>query len=418
MRGDKQPRGYKVRKGGWTVGEKETRWLVGSERCLYGHHLWDGEPTDVYLCEGESDVMALVEHGRGLALGLGGNPSHELWGEWVNQIVQIVGNEHRVYSCFDNDKVGAKYHNKLLTYLPRELDVKTLWFPPNSNYKDVADLLMGGEELKFIDYISPPELLEGAALLEEVTEHIGETISTGYRQLDILIGGGWYPGKFVCLGGLPKNGKSTFAAQLALNFAHYAKVLLIPLELTSSETMAVLGGIHKGKHPTTMSNSEIYDAKKELVDYGRLALIRHHGFVTIGEMTRWLHLAREIRADMVVLDHVTSATTSYDEGLTTQLLDGMLSLIKAKLNELKLCGLVVTHVNASAEEGKPITLRSMRGSLSLAQLPDVVLGIRRCENGTTELHTVTVDRRAGINGRIVFDFNGKYSECYMKANTM
>jgi hypothetical protein len=48
----------------------------------------------------------------------------------------------------------------------------------------------------------------------------------------------------------------------------------------------------------------------------------------------------------------------------------------------------------------------------------VVLGIRRCENGTTELHTVTVDRRAGINGRIVFDFNGKYSECYMKANTM
>jgi archaellum biogenesis ATPase FlaH len=410
-----QPIGYKIRKGGWTVGKKETRWLPGSERCLYGEHLWDGEWKPVYLCEGETDVMSLHQHLKGegvdaLVLGLGGAPTPDQWLKWTKFVARVTGGEFKVYSCFDNDTPGQEYHDKLVSYLPNA-DIETLYFSPDCEYKDVSELLEAGQPLQFVGFSFPPELVEGEALLTADDMLERETTSTGFPPLDILMGGGWYPGKLVVVAGAPKNGKSTFVCDLvARQLAQDKRVLFIPLELTYQETMTFLASVSVGIHHTDISLEKLNEAKAALL--GNLSMIRHHGYTAIKDMAKWLDTASKWGADMVVLDHITSACTSYDEGLTTSLLDSMISLIKAKCNEHGYSALVVTHVNAGNEEGKPVTVKQLRGSQSLAQLPDVVLGVRRCESGVTEVHTVTVDRFAGINGRVVFEFNGRFNAMY------
>jgi hypothetical protein len=381
--------GYKYRTNGWVASQppKETKWGNGSERCLFGLHLWQGEPTTIYLCEGETDAMSLSEclPSDHLALALGGEPTPQQWKQWLALLASLAG-DNPIVTCFDNDSKGDRYRS----FTPNLLRLR---IPPE--YKDFCEyrLAYGPDTtIEILEREYPPSLLWGEelhALAVGSSDTTANVTPTGYPQLDLLIGG-YRPGSIVLLAGQPKAGKSSFLASLVRTYLTAnptTKVLYIPLELSIPETLLTLSP----------------DNPLELLP--QLVMMRHFGYLPIETLTEVLDTIPSLGITMLVVDHITAACTSFTEGLATKLLDASMSLVQAKLNEYGIPGLIVSHINGSVQQSDMITPQNLRGSLSLAQLPSVVLGIRRLDDGVSEVYTVTPDRYTGRTGSVRFTYD-------------
>jgi RecA/RadA recombinase len=398
--------GIKYRKGGWTKGKKEVYYSKGSKRSLFGVHLaLEGEEYNVYLCEGETDAMRLSQweglEPYSLCLAYGGHPDKATQG-WIEELRAIVGT-CTLYTCFDNDASGYGYRDTLDAQW--EGSISHINLP--QDVKDVCELLESGREPQWGTYQLPENLLTGEELILDEETAKCDYLTTGYPYLDELIGG-FSPGGMILIAGAPKNGKTSFVNQLVVNFLNnnHGKVLLAPLELSYQETVQSLAAISLGKLLTDCSKDELKEASKPLSK--KLFVLRHFGYLSISELRKQLDVIPKLGIKLLVLDHITAAVTSFDSGLTTQLLDSMMSLIQAKVNEYGISVIIVSHVNKT--DNDRITTKDLRGSNSLSQIPSSILGVTIIEDGVTRVHTLTVTRAIGRTGEVLFDFNGKYEE--------
>ena len=62
------------------------------------------------------------------------------------------------------------------------------------------------------------------------------------------------------------------------------------------------------------------------------------------------------------------------------------------------------HLIGGPADGDTITVNSLRGSRGLGQVPTFIAGVRRLEDGITEIYTVTPDRFVGRTGRLYLDY--------------
>ena len=406
--------GTKYRKGGWSLGKKEVRWATGSTRSLFGCHLYEGENLDVYLFEGETDAMAMSQRVDGLCVAYGGSPPPELLTQWVAWISK-VSEGYQVHLCFDNDVDGRNYQTQFLGEWQGS-KVQVLQLPEGT--KDAAQLLLEGGEPTFepLVYKLPPSLLHGDQLKPQGPV-INTCLSTGHRDLDHYCGG-YSPGKIIVLAGPSKHGKSSFCCDLTVNYItlHPGNVLYIPLELSVDETMRFLGAAKAGVHALDITDEALEQAQEGL--RGRLYMMKHFGEIKVDTLEEILDCIPHIGVTLVVLDHITAAATSYTEGLTTNLIDGMMSLIQAKMNKYGVAAIVVTHTNASGSGGDILTPATIRGSQSIVQLASSILGIRRLEDGLTEVYTMAPDRYSGKMGRVQFKFDGKFTQLNRKTSLL
>jgi hypothetical protein len=339
-----------------------------------------------------------------LALALGGTPTPDQWTEWLALLHSFGGTLHL---CFDNDSQGASYLSTVeSTYRG---DYLILNLP--QGVKDVADLLLGGEEPTYRTFTVPPNILGGDALLPTDEDRLSSAyVTTGYHLLDNLIGG-YRGGSMIMLAGHPKAGKSTFLSALVVNYLKLSpthKVLYIPLELSHTETLYTLASAHLAKPLPSCEPEEVLDAMRQLIP--QLLMLRHFGYLPIEQLEETLAVIPKLGVTMLVLDHITAACTSFTDGLATRLLDSSLSYIQATLNRYQIPAIIVTHVNSSGlQSNDMLSPQHLRGSLALAQLPSVVLGVRRIDEGVTEVYTITPDRYTGKTGRIQFDYNGTFT---------
>ena len=406
--------GTKFRKGGWSLGKKEVRWAPGSTRSLFGCHLYEGEKLDVYVFEGETDAMAMSQRVDGLCVAYGGSPAPALLAKWQAWIAD-ASEGHEVHLCFDNDTEGQAYQDAYLKSWagPR---VQVLRLP--EGVKDAAQLLLEGGEPTFepLIYALPECLLTGDQLKLQAPV-INHNLSTGYSDLDHYIGG-YSPGKIIVLAGPSKHGKSSFVCNLTVNYLrmHPGKVLYIPLELNVDETMRFLGAAHAGVHSLDITAEALEESQAQLRD--KLYMVKHFGQIDIPLLTELLDCIPHVGIELVVLDHITSAATSFTEGLTTALIDGMMSLFQAKFNEYGVAGIIVTHTNSTGSGGEVLAPSAIRGSQSIIQLASSVLGIRRLEDGLTEVYTISPDRFSGRMGRVTFKFDGKFTPLNRKTSLL
>ena len=413
------------RKGGWYEGQppKKCWWSTGSKRSLFGIHLWDGFGYDVYLCEGETDAMALYQTltecaiaEKFLVLALAGGMSPALWESYSTTIKQVLGDGSTLTLCFDPDEAGETYLRQAQSYFLPDVTARKLIIP--NGHKDVCEWISAAsptwEDFKFSPLPEiPPWLLTGTSVLSSWE---GKTLrppalTTGFTQLDELVDG-YRPGTFIMLAAGEKQGKSALSYELALQYLeNHGKVLFIPLEMSASDSLEILGASVMGVNHHDASEETIREGAAKLAD--RIYLIDQFGELKRSRLGEMLDLAPSLGVGLVVLDHITAASTSIEGGLQTAELDSMLYLLKGKLNERKLACLCVTHVNVSGNE--LVTSGVLRGSRGLGHVPTCVLGVRRIEDGLSEVYTITVDRSVGKTGRFFLDYkDGRFTEVHKK----
>lgn len=409
--------GYKFRVGGWGNGEqKKCYWSSDSKRTLFGSHLWgvdDYAGKTVYLCEGETDTMALYQLTNGaICLGLGGKPSEELWGEWLAALSVC---EHLVL-CFDNDVDGDSY----LTYVDTHYRGKRsqLVIPPQ--YKDVAEWCKATDYTCEIELTALPKIPSyiqtGTAVgarLRSGESLYQQGLPLGFNRLDELTRG-WYPTAFVVIAAPTKAGKSSFANHLVVNYIqqHRLKVMFVTLEMTVEQTQMLLGACASGVDLTDSSNSEaVLDSIDTLTPY--LYWISRTGeSITVEILHEWFAYASMLGVTLLVIDPIQAGTTSsaVDGAGATVALDRILYCIQDLTIKYGIAVLMVSHCNETDAEQR-VTPNSPRGSRAIGQVATVVLGVQRLDDGISKVYTVVPDRWVGKVGDVDMEFtNRRYTE--------
>jgi twinkle protein len=150
---------------------------------------------------------------------------------------------------------------------------------------------------------------------------------------------------------------------------------------------------------------------------GRLFLFDHFGSTsTQNILSRIKYMAKALHTRYVFLDHISIVISAQGEGDERKAIDEMMTRLRMLCQETGICLFIVSHLKRPEgkghEEGTATSLSQLRGSGSIAQLSDIVIGLER--NGQhedpTERHTTHVrilkNRFSGLTGpagRLLYD---------------
>lgn len=232
-------------------------------------------------------------------------------------------------------------------------------------------------------------MLEYSDLMDKRAQGKADGIATGYKELDRLLGG-LDKGTVTVLAARPSMGKSALAGNIAYNVAKAGKhVLYFSMEMNRNQMIDRLLSFTSGvpaydiKHPQgkgTAIFNRLYPAMEKLAalpleidDRGHLSLEEIASKATMMKAATGL--------DLIIIDHlqIMRASKQYRGSDTTSALTEITGALKAFAMRINIPVIVLSQLNRDTEHNndKRPTLAMLRGSGSIEQDADIVLGLYR-----------------------------------------
>ena len=155
----------------------------------------------------------------------------------------------------------------------------------------------------------------------------------------------------------------------------------------------------------------------------RLYLYDHWGSLD-GDVlaSRIRYLVHSCNVSWIVLDHLSIMVSGIEGGDERRLIDNIMTQLRSLVEELNIGMFVVSHLKRPQqgkghEDGKQVTLSDLRGSGSIAQLSDFVIGLERNQqsDGETSIRVLKARYKGsstGLAGSLFYDSNtGRLKEC-------
>jgi twinkle protein len=158
-----------------------------------------------------------------------------------------------------------------------------------------------------------------------------------------------------------------------------------------------------------ITEGELKDAFDRTLGTDRLYLFDHFGSSSLDNIVnRVRYMAKGLNCGYVFLDHISIIVSGGDVGDERKALDAIMTRLRMLVQETNIALILVSHLKRPSdkghEEGAATSLAQLRGSASIAQLSDMVLGLERngqaedlIERNTTHVR-VLKNRYSGITG--------------------
>lgn len=357
---------------------------------LFGQQLFPKSGKYVTLTEGEYDALAAyqmmgskypvvsIKNGASSAL-----KDCKASYEWLDSFETIV-------ICFDADEQGLKAADEVgQLFGGKAKIVKHV-----NSYKDACDYLVNNDVATFnnafwrAEKYVPDGIVNAASLWEEVNTPM-ETAEVAYPFKGINeLTYGIRPAELVTVTAGSGLGKSQFLREVVwatLQQTVYNIGLLFLEESIRKTALSIMSlAANKQLHLPTVKSTE--EERREAFDATladeRLYLLDHFGSTDVDNIVgRVRYMAKALDCRYVFLDHVSivvSAQSNLDE---RKALDEIMTKLRMLVQETGIALFVVSHLrrpdNKGHEEGAATSLSQLRGSASIAQLSDIVLGLER-----------------------------------------
>ena len=397
--------------------DKTFQWLGDArEAGLFGQHLWRDKGKMLIITEGEIDAMSIsainqnkfpVVSIKSGAQGAKRDIQREL--EWIEGF-------DSVYFCFDQDeqgKKGAIECAKLLT--PNKAKICTL------PLKDANEMVLANKVKELTDCIwsskayRPDGIILGADIWNDIQKE--DTYVTAQYPFECLNAKthGLRKGELVTVTAGSGVGKSSFCRHVALSLLEQKYTVgYIALEESVKRSALGIMGVHLKKplHLTRegIDETQLHTAFTSTIGNGNFYLYNHFGASAADNLlSKIRYLAKACNVDWVILDHLHMALSALGDEHTNderKLIDYFVSKLRTLVEETGIGLILVSHLRRSTEgdkgfeDGKQVTLSSLRGSQSIAQLSDMVLSMSRdlkAENNIAKLQ-ILKNRFSGETG--------------------
>ena len=370
--------------------DKDFRFLGDTKAVgLYGDWLWRDKGKMIVICEGEIDALTVsqlqnnkwpvVSVPNGAA---GAVKSIKKSMEWLCKYDSVV-------LMFDNDEPGRKAAVDCATALPPG-KAKIANLP----LKDPNEMLLAGRGSEVIDAIwgakeyRPDGIVNASELWDDFSSNDdADCVPYPWEGLNELTRG-LRKGELVTFTAGSGIGKSSVCREIAHDLlAKGETVGYIALEESVKRTLRGLVGIELNKpihlDQEDVTNDELRTAFDRVCGNSRLFLYDHFGSLDSANLLdRIRYMSRGLDVDWIILDHL-SIVVSGDDTITDErrAIDVTMTKLRSLVEETGIGLILVSHLKRPEgrghEEGAKTSLAQLRGSASIAQLSDMVLGMER-----------------------------------------
>jgi twinkle protein len=393
---ERKPVAAKVR-----FADKTFTWIGDpSQAGLYGQWLWPTGGKMIVVTEGEIDAITVsqlqsnkwpvvsVPNG---AQGAAKSVKKSL--EWLNAYDNVI-------FMFDMDEVGQKAAKECAElFAPGKAKIAQL------PLKDANECLQKGKGDEVIramwnaSVYRPDGILNGEDLWDTITEKdASKSIPYPWEFLNEKTHG-IRTSELVTLTAGSGIGKSAVVREIAYHLLQQGETVgMIMLEESVKTTALGLMGLDLNKrlHITMegVDEEELKLAFDKTLGTGRVYLYDHFGSTQVDHLlSRVRTLAKSFDCKYIFLDHLSIVVSAMDEsGDERKLIDRTMTLLRTLVQETGIGLIVVSHLKRPEgkghEEGGTTSLSQLRGSHSIAQLSDIVIGLERNQQGENPNETV------------------------------
>ena len=358
----------------------------------FGGNLWGGGKK-VVVTEGEIDALS-VSQAQGnkwpvvsIPNGAAGAKKH------MQKCLEYYDAFEEVIVMFDQDEAGRKAAQEVCQlFAPGKVKIAAL------PMKDANELLVAGKEQEIIQAVwnakpyRPDGIISGEDLWAEVSKvDLVQSVPYPWTALNAVTRGA-RRGELVTLTAGSGIGKSAIVREIAYHLIQQGETVgMIMLEENPKRTALGLMGIHLNK-PLHLSREGIDDetlrgAFAATVGSGRVFLYDHFGSSDIDNLvSRVRYLARGCGCSWIILDHLSIVVSGLGDGDERRLIDNAMTYLRTLVEETGVGMFLVSHLkrpegNKGHEQGAQTALAQLRGSHSIAQLSDIVVGLERDQQG-------------------------------------
>lgn len=389
-----------------------------SDHMLFGQHLFPSHGKRVVITEGEIDALSCFEAMPGWPMVSVPDGAKSAKRSIQRQLEWLQGYEEIVL-FFDNDEPGRQAAKDAASVLPPgKVKIARL-----NDWKDASDALQAGEAQKVREAIwnaipfRPDGIVEAKNLLEVITTPNPPcAYEYPYKGLQQKLHGIRH-GELTTITAGSGIGKSSFCRELATYLLSSGeRVGYLALEESNRRTALGLMSVAEGKafHIGEHDRDVLINAYERTIKDWNLYLFDGFGsFDPDVIYNRIEYLAQGLDVRVVFLDHLSILLSGLD-GDERRTIDITMTRLRSLVERTGIALFLVCHVSGDDngkpyEEGGRIKLNKLRGSRSIGQLSDAVIGLERDQQSDTNT-TVRVlkNRFTGEVGpccELVYDLN-------------
>lgn len=406
--------------------------MIGDKKAysFFGSHLWNGGKK-IVITEGEIDAMSVSQvqdHKWPVVSVPNGADAAK---KKIAANLQYFDKFEEVILMFDMDEPGREAAAEVAQlFSPGKCKIASL------PLKDANECLVEGKGAEIVKAIwnakeyRPDGILNGNELWEEVIAPVNEsTIGYPWMKLNAITHGIREASLIVLTSGSGM-GKSAVVREIMYHILMGAgqNIGMLMLEESAKRTALGFMGMYLNK-PIHINDEGITDEQKKeafdaTVGSGKVFLYNHFGSTEIENLlNRIRFLVKGCGCKYIVLDHISIVVSGMGEGDERRLIDNAMTALRTLVEELGCTLFLISHLKRPAgdkghENGAETSLSQLRGSHSIAQLADLVIGLERDQQGDTPNVTtlrVLKNRHSGetgVAGYLTYDkWSGRLSEC-------
>lgn len=413
------PAGFKVRgpnKSFVAVGDVKSTGLFGQQ--LYGNH----NQHRVVVTEGELDALSAYQMFDGKTAVVSLRSGAAGAGRDFKAAYEFLDGFKEIILCFDADDAGLAGVERAAEIFAGKLRVMKL---DARLGKDANDYLKAGRIKEFVDaywaasQYTPKGVMSTAELWERLnTDRPAALGDYPWQPLNALTYG-FRPTELITIAAGSGLGKSSILREIVMHIknttAHRIGCLFMEesVERTAEGFMGVdlSTPIHLPTSPIKRG-SEAYKESFERVFGDERLIVMDASFdtgATVDQVVaRVRFMAKALDCKVMILDHISILVSAGQHGDERRALDEIMTKLRTLTQDTGIVLFAVSHLKRPEgkghEEGAATSVAQLRGSASIAQLSDFVIGLERngqaddpTERNTTHIR-VLKNRFSGITG--------------------
>tara|TARA_R110000824_G_scaffold348099_1_gene534855 strand:+ start:286 stop:1914 length:1629 start_codon:yes stop_codon:yes gene_type:complete len=356
---------------------------------LFGQQAFKSGGKYITVTEGETDAMAVNEmfDGKWPAVSIRSGAASAAKDikanlEWLETFDNVV-------ICFDNDKAGQEAARSVLDlFTPNK--AKNVTLP----MKDAGDMLKARKVADFVKEwwnakaYRPDGIIAGSDTWDSIIEQQNvrsipypwdclNEYTHGFREKELVT---------------ITSGSGMGKSQIVRELEHYLlgatedNIGILALEEDIPKTALGIMSIEANKQlhlDKTVSQEEKKGYWDRTLGSGRIYLFDHWGSTSEDNLLgRIRYMAKGLDCKWIILDHLSIVVSDQDNGDERKAIDSIMTNLRKLVQETGVGLFLVSHLRRPSgqkahEDGGKISLGELRGSASIAQLSDIVIGLER-----------------------------------------
>lgn len=385
---------------------------------LWGQHLWGKGGKRLIVTEGEIDCLTIsqVFNNRWPVVSVPNGAQSAK--KYIQQNIEFVDSFDEIVLAFDNDVPGRKAAEEVAQILtPGKVKIAN-WSP----YKDPNEMLQAGKGSEIANIIfgadiyRPDGIIAGSDITLEdlLKDEIYNSYSLPYPKLNDMLKG-IRKAEITTLTAGTGIGKSTLAREIAYHLAveHNLKVGVVALEESVKKSalgyMAIRLNVPMGDlflDKSIVPPEDFEAAYQELIASNKFYFYDHFGSLESSNLLHKLrYLAVGLGVDFIILDHISIVVSGIADGDERRIIDNLMTDLRSLVEHTGVGMILISHLKVpegkAHEEGGRVTLNQLRGSGSIKQISDNIIGVERDQQGddpNVSLLRLLKNRLIGVTG--------------------